>query len=169
MTARVTDALPQTCCPSVGLWPGQALYAGPGLDLQPHSGSVWCLAVGVDGPLTVSSGGHRIEAGRGLIPPRLTHHLASHGGRLVSCYLDPTSNRAETCRARFREWHGDIGAGHGDEEALAAVPHDDVAARRWLELAAPARLHVIDPRIAMAAKLIRDNPAARPSSRRLAE
>lgn len=55
MTANVPPALPQTCCPSVWLWPGQALYAGPSLNLAPHSGSVWCLAVGIDGPLTVAT------------------------------------------------------------------------------------------------------------------
>lgn len=52
MTAKATAALPQTCCPSVWLWPGQALYAGPSLNLAPHSGSVWCLAVGIEGPLS---------------------------------------------------------------------------------------------------------------------
>ena len=55
MTAKAAPALPQTCCPSVFLWPGQALYAGPSLNLAPHSGSVWCFAVGIDGPLTVTT------------------------------------------------------------------------------------------------------------------
>lgn len=32
----------------VWLWPGEALYAGASLRLDAHSGSVSCLAVGVD-------------------------------------------------------------------------------------------------------------------------
>jgi AraC-like DNA-binding protein len=151
------------------LWPGQALYAGPGLDLDPHSGSVWCLAVGVDGPLTVTADGVRIVARSVLIPPRLTHHLGSRGGRLVSCYLDPTSDRASSCRARFRDSRGDLAAGHLDEAELAAVPVDDESAGHWLAVAAPATPHLIDPRIALAAKLIREDPAASASSRQLAE
>ena len=61
---------------------GQALYAGPGLGLEPHSGSVWCLAVGVDAPLTVTVGAASHVVRAALIPPRLTHHLAVDG-RLV--------------------------------------------------------------------------------------
>ena len=32
MSAESAAALPQTCCPTVWLWPGQALYAGPSLN-----------------------------------------------------------------------------------------------------------------------------------------
>jgi hypothetical protein len=35
MGAETAGTLPQTCCPTVWLWPGQALYAGPSLNLQP--------------------------------------------------------------------------------------------------------------------------------------
>lgn len=80
MTAAAAAALPQTCYPSVWLWPGHALYAGPSLQLDPHSGSVWCLAVGVDGPVTVTAG-ERVVARSVLIPPRVIHHLDTHGGR----------------------------------------------------------------------------------------
>ena len=77
MTAKATPALPQTCCPSVWLWPGQALYAGPSLNLSPHSGSVWCLAIGIGGPLTVATADGATPAARSvLIPPRLTHQLS---------------------------------------------------------------------------------------------
>jgi hypothetical protein len=55
MVLEVAPPLPQTCSSSIWLWPGQALYAGPSLNLAPHSGSVWCLAVGVDRPLTVTA------------------------------------------------------------------------------------------------------------------
>ena len=158
MHNELMPALPQTCCPTVWLWPGQALYSGPGLDLQPHSGSVWCLAFGVDGPLTVTIQGNAIVARSVLIPPRLTHHLAMQGG-LVSCYLDPGSPRTVSCRQQFTEFRHGIGVGHAAETRLAAAPMDDEAARRWLDLAAPDTPHQIDPRIELVAKQIRDNPA----------
>ncbi|OBG18220.1 transcriptional regulator [Mycolicibacterium celeriflavum] len=169
MTARGAEALPQTCCPSVWLWPGQALYAGPSLKLAPHSGSVWCLAVGIGGPLTVAvRHANRVEAGSVLIPPRLTHQLICHGQGLVSCYLEPTTSRAESCHAKMGEWHGALGTGHVDEERLQFTPADDTEASRWLALAAPAVDKRIDPRIINAVNRIREDPAASIPSRALA-
>jgi AraC-like DNA-binding protein len=169
MTAEPASALPQTCRPSVWLWPGQALYAGPSLNLAPHSGSVWCLAVGIDGPLTVTSQrGTARNVYSVLIPPRLTHQLTCHGARLVSCYLAPTSDRGDVTRHKFGEWSGDVGVGHVDEERLRFIPRDDESASHWLDLAAPAAHRRIDPRIAQAARRIRDDPAATIPSRELA-
>jgi AraC-like DNA-binding protein len=169
MTAEVAQALPQTCCPSVWLWPGQALYAGPSLNLAPHSGSVWCLAVGIDGPLTVStSDGTKRDAHSVLIPPRLIHQLTCHGAGLVSCYLEPTSDRAESCRGMFTMWSGDIGVTHSAEGRLTFTPTDDESASHWLDLAAPRVQRTTDPRIAAAAQRIRDDPATAVSSRELA-
>jgi AraC-like DNA-binding protein len=169
MTAEAAPALPQTCYPSVWLWPGQALYAGPSLNLAPHSGSVWCLAVGIDGPLTVASEhGTARDANSVLIPPRLTHQLTCHGSGLVSCYLEPTSDRADASRLKFGEWRGEVGVGHVDEERLQFVPTDHESASHWLDLAAPAAQRRIDFRIAAAARRIRDDPAATISSRELA-
>ncbi|TVY06274.1 helix-turn-helix transcriptional regulator [Mycolicibacterium porcinum] len=167
MQTEPVPALPQTCCPTVWLWPGQALYSGPGLGLQPHSGSVWCLAVGVDGPLTVTVQGTALIARSVLIPPRLTHHLSMRGG-LVTCYLDPGSQRSAACRQRFTVFQGRIGIGHAAEPALAAGPDDDESARRWLDLAAPDTPHRIDPRIELVAKQIREDPAAAISAREFA-
>jgi AraC-like DNA-binding protein len=170
MTAKAAPALPQTCCPSVWLWPGQALYAGPSLNLAPHSGSVWCLAVGIDGPLSVSTkDGIKRTAHSVLIPPRLTHQLTCHGAGLVSCYLEPTSERADAGRHKFGEWHGEVAVRHVDEERLQFTPTDDESASRWLDLAAPAAPRQVDPRIAAAARRIREDPAATVSSRELAE
>jgi AraC-like DNA-binding protein len=151
-------ALPQTCYPAVWLWPGQALYAGPGLGLEPHSGSVWCLAVGIDAPLTVSVGARRIVARSTLIPPRLTHHLVVDG-RLVSCYLDPASERSRSCLRQFAEFHDGVGVHHDAQQALVTVPADDAAAVRWLAAAAPVAINAIDARIELVAKQIRDDPA----------
>ncbi len=157
MSACEGTELPQTCYPAVWIWPGQALYSGPALGLDPHSGSVWCLAVGVDAPLTVDIGGHRITARSALIPPRLTHHLTMTGP-LVSCYLDPAAQRSTACRNQFRDIIHGIGTGHAKEDRLLSAPHDDTQAGRWLDIAAPRELRTVDPRMELAAKQIRDDP-----------
>lgn len=167
MSPQAPAPLPQTCYPAVWLWPGQALYSGPGLGLEPHSGSVWCLVVGIDGPLSVRVGGRHTEARTALIPPRLVHHLTM-SGPLVSCYLDPAAPRSDACRAQFEEFHGDIGVGHAAEAELLSPPTDDAEAVRWLDIAAPSDVQRIDARIELAVKQIRDDPAAVVSAAELA-
>lgn len=167
MHTEPVPALPQTCCPTVWLWPGQALYAGPGLGLRPHSGSVWCLVVGVDGPVQVTALGDTIVARSVLIPPRITHHLSIQGAMVLS-YLDPSSQRSTSCRHQFTDFRGQIGVGHAAESRLTALPCDDDAARRWLDIAAPDVPHRIDPRIELVAKHIREDPTASISARELA-
>ena len=166
MTAKATPALPQTCCPSVWLWPGQALYAGPSLNLSPHSGSVWCLAVGIGGPLTVATADGATPAARSvLIPPRLTHQLSCHGAGLVSCYLEPTSDRGDAGRHKFGERHSGVGVGHVDEERLQFTPSDDEAPRTGSIWRRPRRndasIPASPPRPAESAK------TRRPRSRRV--
>ena len=169
MRADAAEALPQTCCPTVWLWPGQALYAGPSLNLAPHSGSVWCFAVGIGGSLTVTTpDGVTVEAASVLIPPRVTHQLVCLGDGLVSCYLEPTSARAKACRAQVSQWAGVIGTHHAAESALTRTPTDDVSACDWLDLAAPATPLPVDPRILAVARRIRDDSATTVSSRDLA-
>ncbi|MGW0157704.1 helix-turn-helix domain-containing protein [Mycobacterium sp. NPDC003323] len=167
MSVPAASELPQTCYPAVWLWPGQALYSGPALGLDPHSGSVWCLAVGVQAPLTVDADGQRVTARTVLIPPRLTHQLRMQGP-LVSCYLDPASQRSTACRGQFDTFVHGIGIGHTGEQQLITPPRDDAAARRWLDTAAPSQVHRVDPRIELAAEQIRDDPAAAPSAAELA-
>ncbi|AKS35254.1 helix-turn-helix domain-containing protein [Mycolicibacterium goodii] len=157
MPTQIPAPLPQTCYPALWLWPGQCLYSGPALGLQPHSGSVWCLAVGVDAPLTVDVGGHQIRTRTALIPPRVTHHLVMTGP-LVSCYLDPASHRTASCRGQFGEIVHGVGIRHHREDRLLTPPDDDLSALRWLDTAAPSAIHPIDPRIELAAKQIRDDP-----------
>jgi AraC-like DNA-binding protein len=169
MAAQPAHALPQTCCPTVWLWPGQAMYAGPSLNLAPHSGSVWCLAVGIEGRLTVATpDGTSVGGDSVMIPPRLTHQLSCGGDGLVSCYLEPTSARADACRQQMSDWHGQIGVGHAVETRLAHIPSDDQSACDWLDLAAPTATRTIDPRIADAARRIREDPATAVTSRDLA-
>ncbi|MCF6389020.1 AraC family transcriptional regulator [Mycobacterium sp. MBM] len=167
MSPRAPAPLPQTCYPAVWLWPGQALYCGPGLGLEPHSGSVWCLAVGVERPLTVRVGAQRVVARTALIPPRLTHHLVMTGP-LVSCYLDPASQRSAACRAQFLEFCGGVGVTHAREADLLVPPTDDAEALRWLDRAAPTDVELLDPRIERVAKQIRDDPASTVSAAELA-
>lgn len=168
MTATEVPPLPQTCYPAVWMWPGQALYAGPSLNLEPHSGSVWCLAVGADRDLTVSAGDVTVVARSVLVPPRLTHHLDTHGGRLASCYFDASSARVAACRARCRGAAGPFATDHVNTAVLCGLPIDDGAARRWLDLAAPASPSPLDPRVAQAVARIAADPAGAPSSRLLA-
>jgi AraC-like DNA-binding protein len=169
MCAEAAAALPQTCCPTLWLWPGQALYAGPSLNLEPHSGSVWCFAVGLGGPLTVTTpDGAAREGASVLIPPRLTHQLTCLGRGLVSCYLEPTSARAEVCRHKMSGWSGEIGVGHAAEQQLMFTPTDDESASHWLDLASPAAQRASEPRIAVAARRVREDPATTVSSCELA-
>jgi AraC-like DNA-binding protein len=130
---------------------------------------VWCLAVGIGGPLTVATSDCTIlDAHSVLIPPRQSHQLACRGSGLVSCYLEPASSRADASRLRFGGWCGSIGVGHLAEERLQVAPDDDESACCWLDLAAPVAHHVVDPRISAAARRIRDEPATTISSRELA-
>ena len=167
MSRKGTAPLPQTCYPAVWLWPGQALYSGPALGLNAHSGSVWCLVVGVDAPVTISVDGRTIAVRSALVPPRLVHQLRMKGP-LMSCYLDPTSARAATCRAQFTQIESGIAFDHAAQQDLLQPPADDAAARRWLDAAAPSDVHRMDPRIELAAKRIRDDPAAAVSAADLA-
>ena len=138
------------------------MYAGPSLNLAPHSGSVWCFAVGIDGPLTVTTpDGATREGTSVLIPPRLTHQLICLGRGLVSCYLEPTSARAEACRHKMS-----VMAAARSESAtrpkqrLMFTPTDDESACALARFGARrAAQTAVDPRIAAAARRIREDPA----------
>ncbi|MGW6447508.1 helix-turn-helix domain-containing protein [Lentzea sp. NPDC055074] len=89
----MTDAaLPETCCPrertTIWIWPGQAAYLGPSLDLDPHFGSVHCFALGVDAPFVLRIGDDERKVRSALIPARTRHQLVSDG-RMVFLYLEP--------------------------------------------------------------------------------
>jgi len=103
-----------------------------------------------------------------LIPPRLTHQLSCHGAGLVSCYLEPTSDRGDAGRHKFGEWHSGVGVGHVGEERLQFIPSDDESASHWVDLAVPAAQRRVDPRIAAAARRNRQDAAAAISSGELA-
>lgn len=103
------------------LWAGQAIYRGPSLRLNAHSTAVDCLAVGVDAPFTLESGGDAHVLGSALIPPRRVHRLVAGGDRMLFCYLDPGSRGARACRERMTRWHNEFGLGHRAKAALAAA------------------------------------------------
>lgn len=94
MIADVQDIpLPESCCPAtVWLGPGYAVYLGPSLQLDAHSGAVHCLAVGVDAPFTLrtADGAERVVRSA-LIPPRTTHQVIAGGERMLFFYIDPVA------------------------------------------------------------------------------
>lgn len=158
------DALSPTCsvvepATRVWLWPGQALYRGPSLDLDMHSGSVACLAVGLDGPLTVRADGYEPVTARSvLIAPRLLHRLVTDSDRMVFCYLDPSSSRRRSCHDLMRSRQGGIASGHRAEPelvALGASLRADGDGLAWLDVAAPSEPGWPDPRILRATERLR--------------
>jgi AraC-like DNA-binding protein len=133
------------------LWPGQAIYHGPALDLEAHSGSVACLAIGLDDVFTVQTRGRPVQTARSaLIAPRLTHRLVARGDRMLFCYLDPSSSRPLACERRMTSGDSELGLAHREERLLiryAPRPGSVTSASNWLDLAAPRRPVQIDARI----------------------
>ncbi len=81
--------LPETCCPAtvwIGL--GQAAYLGPSLRLDPHSGSVDCVVVGIDEPFTLRMDGTELRTRRAVVPARTRHQVVAEG-RVLFRYRDP--------------------------------------------------------------------------------
>lgn len=156
MTPATVAALPETGCPALWLWPGQAVYAGPSLDLGQHSGSVACLAVGVDDVFTVDG----LAVRTALIAPRFRHHLVAHGERMVFCYLDVASTREQACRSRMAHGTGPVRHGHVEEAGLvsAGARLDTGTVPHWLDLAGPVSPASVDGRIAAAIRHLAGHP-----------
>lgn len=149
-------------CPdqaALWLWPGQALYLGPSLELDVHSGSVSCLVVGLDAEFTVRlEDGSRQVARTALIPARVKHRIVAHGDRMAFCYLDPASTRERACRRMMS------GGQHGNQFKLLRLAEklDGSASvadvRHWLDLAGPDdRAEIGDTRIAQATRRLSEN------------
>jgi AraC-like DNA-binding protein len=154
MTPEIAAALPETGCPALWLWPGQAVYAGPALDLGPHSGSVACLAVGVDDVFTVDG----LAVRTALIAPRYRHHLVAHGERMVFCYL--ASVREQTCRSRMTHGTGPVRHGHIEEDELVSAGGrlDSATVPHWLDRAGPVSPGTVDGRVVDAIRHLLDQP-----------
>ena len=124
----VSEALPQTCCdeaPIVWLWSGHAAYVGPSLQLDMHSGSVDCFALGVDAPFAVRSGD---QAGRrarsALIPARTSHQVLAGDGRMMFFYVDPSAGGSGDLLGQMTDRTSTIAFDHRDEPALIAACQD---------------------------------------------
>lgn len=156
MTSDTTAALPETGWPALWLWPGQAVYAGPALDLGPHSGSVACLAVGVDAVFTVDD----LAVRTALIAPRFRHHLVAHGERMLFCYLDVASAREHACRSRMTRGSSPVWHGHVEEAGLVSTGGrlDTTTVPRWLDHAAPVSPGTVDGRVAAAIQHLLRHP-----------
>lgn len=164
--------LPETSClatATVWLWPGHAVYRGPSLQLDAHSGSVHCLAVGLDAPFTLHVDGISKVVRTALIPPRRAHRLVAAGAGMLFCYIDPTSPHAKSCWDRMTASTAGIGLAHSNEHDLLAfaadAEFDPVAA---IELACGSRRSAVDPRIACAAAALLAHPAGANSAGELA-
>lgn len=168
MTFQAATVLPETCCATLWLAPGQAIYAGPSLELGPHSGSVSCLAVGVDSSFTIRTATYGGRTARtALIAPRFAHQLIAHGQHMVFCYLDATSARERACRLRMTGGDHPLRYDHRDEALLVrlgaqlAGSGSPSVALRWLNLAGAVEADTMDSRISRAARHLREqtNPA----------
>lgn len=124
------------------LWPGQVIYVGPALGVGAHFGSVACLAVGLDGPFTVQREQRPgLTARSALVASRLEHELLAYGGRMLFCYLDPSSPRRAGCEQRMTAGTPQLRSRHRHERELirrAPCPEPASSAQDWLDLAAPA-------------------------------
>jgi len=149
-------ALPKTCCPpaTIWLWPGQAAYLGPSLNLAPHAGSVHCFALGVDAPFTLHTkdlGERRVRSA--LLPARTRHHLIADG-RMLFFYLDPAPDLPAL--------------DFTPESLLAQVQAGRPDPARLREFFLPPHRAEPDERIRAALEFLRARPAAQTSAAELA-
>lgn len=157
------------------MWPGQALYVGPSLALDIHSGSVSCLAVGVDAEFTVQlENGPCHVARTALIAARVRHRVIARGDRMAFCYLDPASARERACR-RMLNGDAELARGHRHElelSELAATMDGDTsvaAVRHWLDLAGPDdHAEIRDTRIRQATHRLSEDAGQQLSAAKLA-
>nr|WP_246045231.1 AraC family transcriptional regulator [Rhodococcus oryzae] len=158
--------LPETCAvtPAPALWVGygHAVYLGPSLRLDPHSTAVYCLAVGVDAPLILRVDGSADVLHRSvLVPPRTTHQIVATGERMLFCYFDPGSARADGCLERMAAAESGFGSGHRAEAELVGLcggPALD--AGRILNAASGPVQGPVDERIDGVIRTIRAQPGA---------
>lgn len=133
------------------LWPGHAAYLGPSLRLDHHSGSVHCLALGIDRRFTVHTATGERRARSAFIPARTRHRIVGDG-RMLFFYLDPTS-AADGLLTAMTDRTEAVAYDHRDE--LALIGRDPEQLRRTLVGAA-----VGDQRIRRAMGALLADPAS---------
>jgi AraC-like DNA-binding protein len=140
------DAPTISGCLGAEVWigPGRAVYVGPSLHLAPHSGSVACIAIGVDDVLEVHVADQVLTARTVLVPARLTHRVVAQGGRTAFCYVDPATAGRDGLVAGVR-------AGHDREDELVELAAQGDAAG-LIALAVPGDAVGPDPRVRRAAR-----------------
>ncbi|WP_433658123.1 helix-turn-helix domain-containing protein [Nocardia sp. CA-128927] len=156
MTGR---ALSETCDPPV-LWirAGHAGYLGPTPDLDAHSTSIACLAVGVDAPFVF----HAAECGEvvtrsAFAPARWVHRLFATEGRTLYLFIDSAQGARRP--SVMRKMVGPYGFTHRTEaELIAACADQPLDLDHISNLAGIPIIEPIDPRIVQAARMLRTDP-----------
>ncbi|WP_343928976.1 AraC family transcriptional regulator [Tsukamurella strandjordii] len=156
-------ALPETCAAVSTLWvsPATAVYLGAPLGLAPHSTSVHCLVLGVDGPITVRVPGRSDIVGRSvLVPPREVHQvIPTNESRILFCYSDATAGRGRDLLDAMGERTGGFGVRHRAESALIDLCAGDApGGADILRTAFPAPDGPLDARIARTVERILREP-----------
>lgn len=171
----VSQALPETCCdevPTVWLWSGHAAYVGPSLQLDMHSGSVDCFALGLDAHFAVRSGAAMQRRARSaLIPARTSHQVLAGDGRMMFFYVDPGSAGSGNLLDQMTDRTATIAFDHGDEPALIAACRDASSLDPELlrrSLLGGVEADPIDERIRAAMQIVRSRPGDQLSATELA-
>ena len=170
----VSQPLPETCCeapPTVWLSSGHAAYIGPSLQLDAHSGSVDCFALGLDAPFTLRSGdGLERRARSALIPARTRHQVVAGDGRMMFFYVDPGAAGSRNLLGEMNDRTTRIAYDHRDERELIAAcqdaaPHPEQLRRSLVGVAEDP----IDERINKAMGILRTRPGDQLSANEIAE
>lgn len=171
----VGEALPETCWderPTVWLWSGHAAYVGPSLQLDTHSGSVDCFALGLDEPYTLRSGDAVERRTRSaLIPARTPHQVVAGDGRMMFFYVDPSAAGSGKLLGQMMDRTTTIAIDHRDEAALIAACRgpallDPEVLRQ--SLLGRVEADPIDERIREAMSILRSRPGGRLSAAEIA-
>lgn len=171
----VSEALPETCCdelPTVWLWSGHAVYVGPSLRLDAHSGSVDCFALGLDAPFALRSGDAVERRARSaLIPARTSHQVIAGDGRMMFFYVDPSAAGSRNLLDQMMDRTTTIAFDHRDESALIAACQDAAMVDPEIlrrSLLGSAEAGPIDERIRAAMRILRSRPGDQLSATEIA-
>ncbi|OZF52394.1 hypothetical protein CH293_13690 [Rhodococcus sp. 14-2470-1b] len=164
MSGMRDAALPEMCCtePTLWLWAGKAVYVGPSLNIDYHSGSILCFAVGADAPFTLRDDhGEQWSVRSAAVAPRTVHRVEAHGERMVFAYSDPGVSRSDRILDAASTRTGGFGLRLPSESALlelAAAGSPDP--RALVETLCGPEPRQVDERIRAAVRIVREKPGA---------